>query len=249
MPSLHRPLAALFITTTTASAATDFARDVFPVLQRACFECHGAEKQKGKLRLDSRDAALRGGDSGAALVPGKADASEMLRRVLLPKGDDEVMPNRGELLSKNEIGHLREWIASGAPWAEDMKPAKHWVYVAPVRPAVPGGGNAIDAFVRERLKKEGLAPSPPADPHVIARRMYFDITGLPPTPDEVDAFAKSAVRNPQSAIESLADKLLASPQYGEKWARPWLDAARYADSHGFQRDDLRPLRVGKEPPK
>ena len=151
------------------------------------------------------------------------------------------MPNRGELLSKNEIEHLRQWIADGAAWADDLKPAKHWAYVAPVRPAVPGGGNAIDAFVRERLKNEGLAPSPSAEPLALARRMYLDLTGLPPTPDETDAFAKSATRNLQSAIESLADRLLASPQYGEKWARPWLDAARYADSHGFQRDDLREI--------
>ena len=241
MPTLLRSLAPLLLATAAASAATDFVRDVYPVLQRACLECHGAEKQKGKLRLDSREAALRGGDGGAALVPGKADASEILRRVSLPKTDDEVMPNRGELLSKTEVEHLREWIAAGAPWANDLKPAKHWAYVAPKRPTVPGGGNAIDAFVRERLKKEGLAPSPAADPRPLARRMFLDLTGLPPTPAEADAFEKSTIRNPQSAIESLADRLLASPQYGEKWARPWLDAARYADSHGFQRDDLREI--------
>ncbi len=241
MHPLPRSLAALFIATTAASAATDFARDVYPVLQRACFECHGAEKQKGKLRLDSREAAFRGGDGGPAIVAGKPDESEILRRVALPKTDGDVMPNRGGLLSKNEIGHLRQWIGDGAPWAGDLKPAKHWAYVAPVRPPVPGGGNAIDAFVRERLKKDGLAPSPAAEPRTLARRMYLDIIGLPPTPEQADDFAKSAGTDLQPAVESLADRLLSSPQYGEKWARPWLDAARYADSHGFQRDDLREI--------
>ncbi len=220
----------------------DFARDVYPVLQRACFECHGAEKQKGKLRLDTREAAFKGGDSGDAIVKGKPDDSELLRRVALPKTDDDVMPNRGELLSKTEIEQIRRWIAAGAPWPDGLKPARHWAYVPPVRPALPaGGGNAIDAFVRARLQREGLPPSPDADLPILARRLHLDLTGLPPSPAEVEAFVQAATTDRPSAIATLADRLLAAPQYGEKWARPWLDAARYADSHGFQRDDLREL--------
>ena len=223
-------------------AEVDFARDVYPVLQRSCFECHGPEKQKGKLRLDTREAAFQGGDSGAAIVKGKPDESELLRRVALPKTDDDVMPNRGDLLSKTELEQIRRWIAAGAPWPDGLKAARHWAYVPPVKAALPsGGGNAIDAFVRARLQREGLPPSPDAELPILARRLHLDLTGLPPTPTEVDAFVAESIRNPQSAIRKLADRLLASPQYGEKWARPWLDAARYADSHGFQRDDLREL--------
>lgn len=225
-----------------AAADVDFARDVYPVLQRACFECHGAEKQKGKLRLDVREAAFKGGDGGEAIVKGKPADSELLRRISLPKNDDDVMPSRGELLPPAEIELVRRWIAAGAPWPDGLKPARHWAYVPPVRAALPGGEkNPIDAFVRARLQREGLQPSADAELPVLARRLHLDLTGMPPTPAEVDTFVQSALANRQSAIVSLADRLLASPQYGEKWARPWLDAARYADSHGFQRDDLREL--------
>lgn len=225
-----------------AAESVDFARDVYPVLQRSCFECHGAEKHKGGLRLDEREAAFKGGDSGDAIVKGKPDDSELLHRVSLPKEDRDVMPNRGEKLTKPEIEKIRAWIAAGAPWPDGVKPAKHWAYVAPVRPAVPpvseAGANPIDAFVRARLDAEKLLPSPAAEPHVLARRLYLDLIGLPPKPAEVGAFVTDAGKDLPAAVEKLADRLLASPQFGEKWARQWLDVARYADSHGFQRDDL-----------
>jgi mono/diheme cytochrome c family protein len=254
----------------------DFAKEVYPVLQRSCFECHGPEKHKGGLRLDERDGAFKGGDSGDTIVKGKPGDSELLHRVSLPKEDRDVMPNRGEKLSSQEIEKIRAWIAAGAPWPDGIKPAKHWAYVAPVRPPVPSvsnaTGNPIDAFVRVKLQEEKLQPSPPADASVLARRLYLDLIGLPPTPAQVDAFVReytgsrkdnetvrqsdnekgtsakvslspslpvsSSSPNQQKAIEHLVDRLLASPQFGEKWSRQWLDVARYADSHGFQRDDL-----------
>ncbi len=225
-----------------AAESVDFARDVYPVLQRSCFECHGAEKHKGGLRLDEREAAFKGGDSGDTIVKGKPDDSELLHRISLPKEDRDVMPNRGEKLTKPEIEKIRTWIAAGAPWPDGVKPAKHWAYVAPVRPAVPqiprAGANPIDAFIRARLLTEKLQSSPTADLHVLARRLYLDLIGLPPKPEEVDAFVADAKSDLPAAVEKLADHLLASPEFGEKWARQWLDVARYADSHGFQRDDL-----------
>jgi mono/diheme cytochrome c family protein len=250
-----------------AADSVDFVRDVYPLLQRSCFECHGAQKHKGGLRLDEREAAFKGGDSGDTIVKGKPDDSELVHRVSLPKGDQDVMPNRGEKLTPPEIEKIRTWIAAGAPWPDGVKPAKHWSYVAPVLPAVPQvpdpGANPIDAFVRARLIAEKLQPSPTAEPHVLARRLYLDLIGLPPKPEEVDAFVRECAGrednetsrqadkessagtgvslsfpNIQKAVEHLTDRLLASPQFGEKWARQWLDVARYADSHGFQRDDL-----------
>lgn len=241
--SLAGLLPALLVAQAAAMAEDiDFARDVYPILQRSCFECHGAEKHKGGLRLDERESAIKGGDSGDTIVKGKPADSELLRRVTLPKEDRDVMPNRGDKLTPQEIERIRAWIAAGAPWPDGVKPAKHWAYVAPMRPHVPqmpnAAGNTIDAFIRARLQEEKLQPAPAAEPHVLARRLYLDLVGLPPTPDESEAFAKAASVDLSAAVEHLADHLLASPQFGEKWARQWLDVARYADSHGFQRDDL-----------
>jgi hypothetical protein len=227
-------------------APVDFARDVYPILQRACFECHGPGKQEGDLRLDERAAAFTSG-SGSAIVPGKPEESEVLRRIGLPKGHDEIMPARGEPLAKRQVQIVRRWIAEGAVWPQNLQMGKHWAYVKPVRPQVPKvKGNAwpqspIDHFVLQRLEEEGLKPSSRADYATLIRRLSLDLIGLPPSPEQVEAFHQSAIRNPQSAISTLVDDLLASPQFGERWARPWLDLARYADSHGFQRDDLREL--------
>ena len=233
------------LTATLGAAEVDFVKDVYPVFQRSCFECHDAAKHKGGLRLDDREAAFKGGDSGDTIVKGKPDQSELVNRICLPKADRDVMPNRGDKLTKPEIDKIRAWIAAGAPWPDGVKPAKHWAYVPPVRPPVPPmpdtTDNPIDAFVRARLTEEKLQPSPVVESHVLARRLYLDLTGLPPTPAEADTFAQAAKADLQGAVEHLADHLLASPQFGEKWARQWLDVARYADSHGFQRDDLRDL--------
>lgn len=225
-----------------SAAEVDFARDVLPILQRSCFECHGEKKAAGGLKLDSAPALAKGGDSGAVVIAKYSGDSELLRRISLPKTDGDVMPNRGEPLSAAEIAKIKSWIEAGAIWPEGAKPAPHWAYVAPQRVAVPfGGGNEIDSLIRPKLSAAGLQPSPPAEPAIIARRLYLDIIGLPPPPERVIAFEREAGWNLQVAVEKLVDELLSSKQYGEKWARPWLDAARYADSHGFQRDDLRDL--------
>jgi len=218
----------------------DFSRDVFPILRRACFDCHGKDKQEGDLRLDQREAALGHG----AIVPTKPEKSELLRRISLPAGSEDAMPARGERLSKREVSTIREWIRQGAHWPDRIDPRKHWSYLAPVRPRLPGVADAswprsaVDYFVLRRLEDEGMKPSAPASPETLVRRVFLDLIGLPPSPAEVDRFLGDTA---PGAYERLVDDLLSRPQFGERWARPWLDLARYADSHGFQRDDLRDI--------
>ncbi len=242
--------------------AIDFGKQILPILQRSCIECHGPDKQEGKLRLDTRAASVKGGDSGAAIVPGKPNSSELLRRVALSKDHAEVMPARGEPLSAAQVSLLRDWIATGATWPEGVRAAKHWSYVKPTRPDLPSVKNTtwsqhpLDRFVLSRLEREGLTPSPPADTAVLVRRLYLDLIGIPPTPEQVDHWVaklnEAAPTRDSAALSSrlsafdhqlaaLVDSLLASDQFGVRWARPWLDYARYADSHGFQRDDFRDL--------
>ena len=221
-----------------ADDAPSFADQVFPLLQKACFECHGDARQEGDLRLNSAKAIAESG----TVEPGDPALSELIRRIKLPAGHDEIMPAVGDPLRPREVTLLESWIKSGAKWPSDFRPI-HWSYVAPVRPKQPKAArdwvtNPIDSFVAERLQREGLTPSEPADPATLVRRLHFQLTGLPPRPEVVEAFA----RNPtEGAYEELVDRLLASPQFGERWARPWLDLARYADSHGFQRDNFREI--------
>jgi hypothetical protein len=220
--------------------------DAYAILNRYCFECHGRDRQDGGLRLDSRQALLEGGDSGAIVDLANVDESELLRRITLPKSDSEVMPKRGDLLTKSDLSKIEQWLKAGAVWSDKAATQKHWSYVAPKKSDLPKLDdreflNPIDSFVAQRLYAEGLDFAPPADPSVIARRIYFDVIGLPPSVRDVESFVSDASRGLESAVSGLVDKLLASPQYGDKWARPWLDAARYADSHGFQRDDLHDL--------
>ena len=224
-----------------AAADESVASEAYAILKRACFECHGPARQEGELRFDTREQALA---SAKAIAPGKPHGSELIRRVTLPRSDDERMPPRGNGLTKQEVDALRRWIESGAAWPAGAETQKHWAYTLPVRPAVPTVAHPewvrspIDAFVLERLDREKLAPSPEADRETLLRRLSLDLIGLPPTPEELDAFLKD--RSP-NAWERQVDRLLASNQFGVKWARPWLDYAHYADSHGFQRDDFRDL--------
>ncbi len=252
-----------------ADGSVDFLRDVRPILSSHCFKCHGPDEEtrKGKLRLDLRDSALKGGKSGdAGIVPGKPDQSTVITR-LFAKDEDEIMPPAKvkHPLTDAQKDVLKRWIAAGA----EYRP--HWAFVAPRQVEVPkvpksvisdqSGGtgrakpptdslitgslitppNPIDAFILSRLEKEKLKPSPAADPLTLCRRVYLDLIGLPPTPEEADAFAASALRDPQSAFEKLVDQLLASPHYGERWARKWLDLARYADSNGYEKDRNRSI--------
>jgi hypothetical protein len=226
------------------AGAEELPRQVSSLLQRACWDCHGRQQHKGKLRLDTREFALKGGRHGAVIVPGDAEASDLYQRIRAARDSAGVMPPRGEPLSAAQVRLIRDWINQGARWPEGAASGKHWAYVAPSRPAVPTmlarswPRNGIDHFILARLEKEGLAPSPEAERAALLRRLSLDLIGLPPSPAEVDAFlADRSV----GAYERLVDRLLASPQFGVRWARPWLDYARYADSHGFQRDDFRDL--------
>jgi len=217
----------------------DTATAALTILKASCVSCHGASQQGGGLRLDSRAALLKGGVGGAAAVPGRAKDSLLVKRVKGAHGGLPRMPLGFAPLTDAQVAALERWVDAGAPWPEGGTTSKHWAYVPPKRPAVPKVKNAawvrnpIDAFVLARLEKEGLKPSPQADRVTLLRRLSLDLIGLPPTPAEVDAFL--ADTRPD-AYERQVDRLLASPHYGERMALPWLDAARYADSNGFQQD-------------
>jgi hypothetical protein len=229
------------------AAEVTFERDVLPVLKARCYECHDAKKQQSGYRLDVRATALRGGESGEpAVVPGESDKSELIRRVT---SDDDAarMPPEGDPLSAKEIEVLRAWIEGGAVWpdalaGEDPQKSKHWAFMSPQRPPLPRvkdeswPRNEIDRFVLAKLEAEGLSPSAEADRVALIRRLCLDLTGLPPTPEEVDAFIADQSPN---AYQELVERLLASPHYGERWGRYWLDAARYADSDGYEKDKPR----------
>ncbi len=228
------------------SSASSIAEDVFAILNRSCFECHGPTRQEGGLRLDSNQALNLGGNNGSPLNVADPETSELMRRIRLPKGHEAVMPNRGAVLTVREVARIGEWMAQGGKWPPRESSPKHWAYLAPRKPQLVSLAgypklSAIDLLVQKRMDEEGLSFSPAADFYTLARRLYLDTIGLPPTPAEADAFKADATVDLQAAVERWVDKLLESPQYGEKWARPWLDAARYADSHGFQRDDLHEL--------
>ena len=224
-----------------ADDAPLFDRDVRPILSRFCFKCHGPDEQQRQsgLRLDLREAAIAAAESGqAAIVPKQPKASELLRRIELPSDSDEHMPPAATKLEmtaeQREV--LKRWIAAGA----EYRP--HWAFVAPVRPVLPQvrdaswPRNGIDHFVLQRLEKEGLKPSPIADQQTLVRRVFLDLMGLPPTPAEADEFVNDSSPD---AYERLVDRLLASPAYGERWARRWMDLARYADTNGYEKDRQR----------
>jgi hypothetical protein len=225
-----------------AAAAPDFAREVRPVLASHCFKCHGQDEgsRKAGLRLDLRENATKPAKSDAvAIVPGKPDQSELVRRIFTADEDDLMPPPAAKNpLAPEEKALLKRWIAAGA----EYRP--HWAFLAPKQAPPPKvhdrswPRNAIDYFVLARLEQEGLKPSPRADKYTLVRRLYLDLTGLPPTPAEAEAFA----RNPSpAAYDKLVDRLLASPHYGERWARRWLDLARYADTNGYEKDRQRSI--------
>jgi hypothetical protein len=225
-----------------AETRVDFARDVLPIFRARCVRCHGAGQQRSHLRLDSRTGALRGGLSGTVVVPGNSKGSALVQRItgLLQPG----MPFEEPPLPADEIARITAWIDAGAPGAADIEPEKktHWAYTKPVRsdpPAVKDTGwirNPIDRFVLARLEREGLTPAPVASRETLIRRLSLDLVGLPPTLSEVDAFLADTAPD---AYEKAVDRLLASPHYGERWARPWLDLARYADTNGYEKDRRR----------
>jgi hypothetical protein len=225
----------------------DFTKEIQPVFSSACYECHGSEKQKGGLRLDRKQDALKGGDTGPLLVAGKSSESLLILAVTGKKEGLVQMPKKRDPLKPEQIDLLRAWIDQGANWPESAVAERkdwrtHWAYIAPVCPNVPVSKNArwvrnpIDAFVIARLEKEKLQPAAEADKTTILRRLSLDLIGLPPTVSEVDAFLKDGSAD---AYEKQVARLLDSPHYGERWGRQWLDAARYADSDGFEKDKRR----------
>lgn len=220
----------------------DFNREIRPLLSDRCFKCHGpdAQERQAGLRLDLRDAALGPAESGrAAIVPGQPDRSELVRRILATDPDVAMPPpDSPKQLTDAEKQRLKQWIAEGAGYQQ------HWAFIAPGRPEVPPVELAawprtpIDRFLLARLEREGLPPAPEADRATLIRRLTLDLTGLPPTPAEVEAFL---LDNRTDAYERLVDRLLASPHYGERLAVDWLDAARYADTHGYHIDSHRDM--------
>ncbi len=209
------------------AADPDFARDVRPILAQNCFKCHGPDDKarKAKLRLDDRAAAIEKG----ALTPGKPTESELVARIFA--ADETIMPPPATKLSLTPAQKdlLKRWVEAGAVYDP------HWAFVRPHKAKI---GNSIDAFIQARLEKEGLKPSPRADKQTLIRRVSLDLIGLPPTPAEVDAFLKD---ESPDAYEKLVDRFLASPHYGERWARRWLDLARYADTNGYEKDRHRSI--------
>jgi hypothetical protein len=238
----------------SAEAAHFFETRIRPLLVDNCLKCHSDKKQRGGLRLDSRAAVLAGGDRGAAIVPGKPEESLLLRAV---RHEDELKMPPMKKLSREQIADLADWIRRGAPWpgpAAAPTPSKrafqiteqdraHWAFQPVQRPALPTVkdrkrvNNPIDAFILAKLEAKGLVPNPPATKRELIRRVYYDVTGLPPTPREVEAF----VADPSPlAYEQRVERLLASPHFGEKWGRHWLDLIRYAETNSYERDGRKP---------
>lgn len=237
-------IACLFAGNTLAQEAVDYTKHVKPILTRHCLECHNAKKGKGGFRVDTVAEMMKGGDKGPAVVPGKVDKSLLLHMVNGQPGVSR-MPYKRSPMSMKEIDLLTKWVAQGAKAPKDeTAKAKHWAFQPVVRAPLPKvkndswTRNAIDHFILARLEKERITPSPEADKVTLIRRVYLDLIGLPPTVEEVDAFLKDT--SPK-AYEKVVDHLLASPHYGERWGRHWLDLARYADTQGFTIDAPREI--------
>ena len=236
----------------TPDSATYFEQHIRPILASNCVKCHGADRQKSDLRLDSREAMLLGGSEGASVVPGDLQAS-LLIRAIRREGGLEMPPDVP--LAESEIKHLEAWVAAGAPWPEHAEPVREstgeitdadrnwWAFQPLAQPALPEleddawSSNAIDRFVHQRHRERGIEPAPPAGPATLVRRVYYDLLGMPPTPEEIEQFVRDTAPD---AWEKLVDRLLADPRYGEHWARFWLDLVRYAESDGWNQDKYRP---------
>lgn len=206
--------------------------DVQRIFAEHCLECHGPDDRKGGLALTARENLFKELESGAvAVVPGDPGKSELIARILSKDPDEQMPPKKKKPLTPVEVDALKKWVASGAEWKV------HWAYAPVQRPTVPAGENAIDHFVRAKLAARGIKPAPEADRYTLIRRVYYDLLGLPPTPEEADAFVND--KTPE-AYEKIVDRALASPHFGERWGRHWLDRARYADSDGYEKDRPRP---------
>lgn len=238
----------VFVSQAHAESATGeefFEKQIRPVLADNCLKCHGPQKQWSSLRLDSKAAALKGGDNGPALVAGEPNESEIVRRISATDDDRMPPPDDGKPLTVEQVAAIRQWIKLGAPWPESSTPheeakeklwREHWAFQQirkTVPPEVKSASrvvNAIDRFVIQRQEAAGLRLAPEADRRTLIRRATYDLTGLPPTEEEVSAFVEDAAPD---AYERLIDRLLASARYGEQWGRYWLDIVRFADTKGY----------------
>ncbi len=231
-----------------AKIQVDFSRDVKPLFAKYCLNCHGPDKQQAGLRLDVQGDAVRGGDSGAAFEVGKSGGSLLIKYVA-GLDPDIVMPPEGDKFSRDDVALLRAWIDQGAKWSDDpgneaKSNATHWAFRPIQRPLLPKiklenwVSNPIDRFILAKLEPKKIAPAPEADRRTLIRRLSLDLLGLPPAPAEIRAFLDDTRPD---AYELLVDTLLASPHFGERWGRHWLDLARYADSDGYEKDSPRPF--------
>ncbi|MDH3584680.1 MAG: DUF1549 domain-containing protein, partial [Phycisphaerae bacterium] len=221
-----------------SNAATHFELKIRPVLMGTCFKCHGGEKINHKLRVDSRDSLIKGGESGAAIVPGKPDQSLLIRAIGYHDQDLQMPPKKK--LSQRVVADFARWVRDGATWpaslVNDKPPARHWSF-QPIAEVVPRedawSSHPVDGFVRAKQKSRQIEPGRFADKRTLIRRASFDLVGLPPSPDEVEAFIHD---DRPDAFARVVDRLLASPRYGERWGRHWLDLVRYADTAGENSD-------------
>ena len=228
-----------------SAASVDFVKEVQPIFAEHCYSCHGSNKQEAAFRLDHKPSALKGGDFGLAIKPGHS-ADSVLVHAIEGKNPKMRMPRRGDPLTAQQVATIKAWIDGGAEWPDSASVSletkvDHWAFKSPVKAALPSSEHPIDAFIHQRLSREGLKPASQAAPETLIRRLYLDLLGLPPSPEEVSAFVKEmqVSSDKQAAYKRRVDKLLASPHYGERWGRHWLDAARYADSNGYEKDPMR----------
>ncbi len=235
--ALITALTSLFASAHQTAPKVNFDRDIKPILERSCYGCHGPAKAMSQLRLDDRARAMR------VINPGNAKTSRLMARIL-GEGGEVQMPLGGPALSPTDIELIRNWIDQGADWPASPATKKHWSFNAPTRAALPAVKdrswvkNPIDNFILAKIEEHGLAPSPEADRITLIRRLSLDLTGLPPTLEEIDRFVSD---QDSRAYENLVERLLASPHYGERWGRHWLDVARYADTNGFEKDLARSI--------
>ncbi|MFN0199211.1 MAG: DUF1549 domain-containing protein, partial [Planctomycetaceae bacterium] len=238
-----------------AKAVEFFEKDVRPILIDKCYKCHGEEKQSGGLRLTRRDLVLKGGDTGPAIVPGNPEESLLVKAIEYQ--EELKMPPDGKLAAE-EISRLKKWIAIGSPWSTSdvivtpsddewsstFQTRLDWWSLKPLRETQPPtvrdvswSNEPVDRFLYAALDTAGLAPAPPAEPEVLLRRLSFVLTGLPPSPQLRELFLQRWQNNSDSACESLVNELLASPHFGEQFARHWMDAVRYTDTYGYESDN------------
>lgn len=236
----------------SAETQMSFEKDIRPIFRTHCLECHTGGEPESSFSLSTRQTTLAGGNYGKAVIPQQPARSLLFQMISGTHPDKIVMPPEGERLSAREVALIREWIQEGAPWPEKLvldnesepnHQKSHWAFQPISNPELPPVRksdwcrNEIDYFILHRLEKEQFTPSTEADKTTLIRRVTLDLTGLPPSPEEVTAFLKD---ERPDAYERLVDRLLQSPHFGEKWARPWLDLCHYADSDGYLTDAVRP---------